>query len=353
LSRKAIHLDRGAPSTDSAFSVHNDRFSAPDVPARVYTKFKTKKWLNDRQGAGSQSWRRGHVKKDLLYVTAVYAAFSIARAQDLTSAQSASGAKPKFEVASIKECEPKKGQVPPSISSPGRLRLGCWPLARLIADAYETFANGKVDPLKPPAAPPLEGTPSWANSASYTIDANAEGPQSGAMMRGPMMQALLEDRFQVKVHREVREISGYVMTVDKGGLKLKLTQEGSCDRVDPTDLNQSPTAMPCNVPQMTRNGPLTVLDLRGVSMDVFARLLRPDGHAVIDRTGLTGAFDIHLEWEPVAANLPDADSGAASDPSPHASQIEAMRRQLGLRLDSGKGDREVLVIDHLEKPSAN
>jgi uncharacterized protein (TIGR03435 family) len=51
-----------------------------------------------------------------------------------------------------------------------------------------------------------------------------------------MMQALLEDRFQVKVHRETREISGYVMTVDKGGLKLKPTQEGSCDRIDPTDL---------------------------------------------------------------------------------------------------------------------
>jgi uncharacterized protein (TIGR03435 family) len=265
-------------------------------------------------------------------------------------AQSAA-ANPKFEVASIRECEGKE-QMPASVSSPGRLRLGCWPLARLIADAYETFTNGKVDPLKPPAAPPLEGTPNWANSARYTIDAKADGPQSGAMMRGPMMQALLEDRFQVKVHRETREISGYLMTVDKGGLKLKLTQEGSCDLVDPTDLSQSPKGKPCNVAQMTRNGPLTVLDLRGVTLDVFARLLHPDGRAVIDRTGLTGQFDIHLEWEPAAPNS-DADSGVASEPSPHASTIEAMRRQLGLRLDPGKGTRELLVIDRVEKPSGN
>jgi uncharacterized protein (TIGR03435 family) len=85
-----------------------------------------------------------------------------------------------------------------------------------------------------------------------------------------MMQALVEDRFQVRVHRENREISGYVMTVDKGGLRLKAAGEGSCDRVDPTDFSQTPKAMPCNVPRMTRNGPLMVFDMRGVRLDVFA-----------------------------------------------------------------------------------
>jgi uncharacterized protein (TIGR03435 family) len=293
------------------------------------------------------------VRKELLFVAAVFAALSVARAQDLTSAQTAPAARPKFEVASIKECKPGDPSPLPEISSPGRLRLNCWPLTRLIAEAYETFADGRVDPLKPPFGIPPEGAPNWANSAHYTIDAKAEGLESGAMMRGPMMQGLLEDRFKVSVHRETREISGYVMTVDKGGLKVKPTQEGSCDRIDPTDFSQSLPAMPCNIPRMSRNGPLTVFDMRGVSLDNFARLLHPDGRPVVDRTGVTGAFDIHLEWEPVAANSPDADSGVASDPSPHASQIEAMRRQLGLRLDPGKGTRELLVIDHLEKPSEN
>lgn len=167
------------------------------------------------------------------------------------------------------------------------------------------------------------------------------------------MQALLEDRFQVKVHRETREISGYVMTVDKGGLKLKPAQEGSCDRIDPTDLGQSLPARPYNVAQMSNNGPLRVLDLRGVTLDVFAQFLHPEGRPVINRTGVTGVFDIHLESEPADAKSPDADSGVASAPSPHASQIEEIRRQLGLRLDPGKGTRELLVIDRVERPSAN
>ncbi len=81
------------------------------------------------------------------------------------------------------------------------------------------FPTGVVDPLKPLVPPALEGAPGWIDSARYTIDAKAEGPQSGAMMRGPLMQSLLEDRFQVKVHRQTREVSGYVMTIAKGGPK--------------------------------------------------------------------------------------------------------------------------------------
>lgn len=293
------------------------------------------------------------MKNGFLYAAALFAAITMVEAQEMNRAQSGSAAKPKFEVASVRECEPKKEQPPPSLSTAGRLRLGCWPLSVLISDAYETFASGQVDPLKPPKAPPLEGTPSWANTTSYTIDAEAEGAPSGAMMRGPMMQTLLEDRFQVKVHRETREISGYVMTVDKGALKLKPAQAGSCDHIDPTDPAQAPPATPCNVPLMSNNGPLRVFDLRGVTLDVFAQFLRPDGRPVINQTGLTGVFDIHLEWEPNPGNSADAENGAASAPPPRMTQIEEMRRQLGLRLDPGKGRRELLVLDRVEKPSSN
>jgi hypothetical protein len=79
--------------------------------------------------------------------------------------------------------------------------LTCWPLWHLIGDAYETFADGTQDPLKLPVALPPEG-PAWINSAFYTIDAKTETPQDGAMMRGPMMRTLLEERFQLKTHRE-------------------------------------------------------------------------------------------------------------------------------------------------------
>ncbi len=191
-------------------------------------------------------------------------------------------AQPKFEVVSIKECK-ANDPAPPSNSSPVRLSLGCWPLWRLIAEAYDTYASGKVDPLKLLFPRPLEAAPSWINSARYTIDAKAESPQSGAMMRGPMMQALLEDRFRLKIHRETREVSGYLMTVAKGGLKVKPTAEGSCISVDPTDFSQSGKPDPSGKP--------TTRVVRGI------RYPWNHGLPVIDQTGVTGRFDIHLEWE--------------------------------------------------------
>jgi uncharacterized protein (TIGR03435 family) len=168
---------------------------------------------------------------------------------------------------------------------------------------------------------------------------------------------LLEDRFQLKTHRETREVSGYLMTVAKGGLKIKPTEEGGCVPVDPTDLSQSAEATPgtpfCLNPKMTRKGSRQVFEISGITIENFAKLLHPDSLPVIDRTGLTGRFDIHLEWDDGPSNAPAKAGGAASDPSPYTSAIVATREQLGLRLDPGKGKREVLVIDRVEKPSGN
>jgi uncharacterized protein (TIGR03435 family) len=264
-------------------------------------------------------------------------------------------AQPKFEVVSIKEC-PDGSAPPPSTASPGRVSLSCWPLWRLIGDAYDTFATGAVDPLKQPVPRPPEGGPTWIHSVRYTIDAKAESPQTGAMMRGPMMQAVLEDRFRLKIHTETREVDGYVMTVDKQGLKLHRTGEGACNHLDPTDLGQSPTPANgkpwCVVPQVTRKDPLTTLDIRGITLDGFARLLHPDRLPVFDRTGVSGAFDIHLEWGPDVPNVETQENNAASVGS-HMSVMQATRQQLGLRLQRGKGSSEFLVVDHLERPSHN
>jgi uncharacterized protein (TIGR03435 family) len=256
---------------------------------------------------------------------------------------------PKFEVASIKECK-IIDRPPPSTNSPGRLSLGCWPLWRLIADAYQTFAAGRQDPLKLPVPQPPEGRPDWMSSARYSIDAKAETPQDGAMLRGPMMRALLEERFQLKAHLEMREVSGYIMTVDKGGLKLKLSTEDSCVHADLTNLTQSsvPGPKPWCLNPIVKRGPVTVLDVQGIPLDVFCRLLNIGGSPVINGTGLTLPYDIHLEWTPDEPSPP----GAAAAP-PASAEIAAMRSQLGLRLDPGKGKREFLVIDHIERPSEN
>jgi uncharacterized protein (TIGR03435 family) len=264
--------------------------------------------------------------------------------------------RPAFEVASIKLCKDTDHPSPPH-SSPGRLSMACWPLMRLIQEAYEVFAAGKVDPLNPSLPlTPVEGFPNAMFPDRYSIEARAEGPHSIAMMRGPMMQRLLEDRFHLKTHRETREVPVYIMTVDKDGPKLQPAKEGGCNQLDTSDLTQS-LKIPlggkpwCVVAPPVRNGTAWMWDVSGMSLDVFSKLLKIAGRPVIDRTGITGAFDIHLGWEENDPNAPPPD-GAASEP-PNTSIVSVIRKRLGLQLDPGKGPREFLVIDHLERPSEN
>jgi len=222
----------------------------------------------------------------------------------------------------------------------------------VILQAYEVFASGKLDPLNPMPTTPVEGDPPWVGSARYSIDAKADGRESAGMMRGPMMQALLEERFHLRTHRETREVPVYVMTVAKGGPKFQPAKPGSCQPFDASgDLTVHFDGIPCAEARVSRKGSITVIDFRGVSLDAFAKDLHP-GRPVIDRTGLAGAFDIHLEMEADAPDSSAPGSGAASDP-PHSSFIVALREQLGLRLDPAKGPSEFLVIDHIERPSEN
>lgn len=169
------------------------------------------------------------------------------------------------------------------------------------------------------------------------------------------MQRLLEDRFHFRAHRESREVSVYIMTVAGDGHKLQATREGSCNHPDTTNTAQSlqdrPGGRPwCVITPPSRQGAKWVWDVQGMSMDVLAKLMNP-GRPVLDRTGLTGTYDIHLEWwDDTASSPPDSDTPI--DP-PGASLIGALRKQLGLQLEPGKGPREFLRIDRLERPSEN
>jgi uncharacterized protein (TIGR03435 family) len=173
-----------------------------------------------------------------------------------------------------------------------------------------------------------------------------------------MMQALLEDRFDLKVHLEKREVPVYLMTVAKGALKLHETREGTCEPFDFSEaLNMTPAGQTfCALPNVTRRGPVTILDAHGITLGAFAKMLHPDGRPVIDQTGLNGAFDIHLEWGPDVPYQPDtttAATGVASDPSSSAPFVVALREQLGLQVNSGRGISEFLVVDHIGKASEN
>ena len=99
----------------------------------------------------------------------------------------------------------------------------------LIDVAYSIFAGGQSK--LPPYPVPIERLPSWADSERYTIEAKPQGNPGAGIMRGPMLQALLEDRFALKIRRETREGRVYLMTVAKGGPKLPPFQ-GGCTPYD-------------------------------------------------------------------------------------------------------------------------
>lgn len=130
-----------------------------------------------------------HVAKPLVVLLV---GFWHVQAQSTTSAA-------KFEVASIKPTKECVGGNPRN--TPGRLSLNCYNLENLISTAYGRFANGRLNPIW--AVPKVEGGPSWTRSIGYDIEAKAQNGASRALMRGPMLQALLEDRFKLKVHREI------------------------------------------------------------------------------------------------------------------------------------------------------
>jgi uncharacterized protein (TIGR03435 family) len=268
---------------------------------------------------------------------------------------------PKFETASVKPC---RGGAADGRSgggsgpSPGRLRLSCQDTFHFISGAYVLFANGRLNSA---STVRISGGPPWINSDLYEINAKAEGPASWAMMNGPLLQAVLEDRFKLKIHRETREVPVYALTVAKGGPKLKPFKEGSCI---PLDLDNPPgppaSGQPlpnlCGMLRGTNNG----FDVNRVTMTDFCQNLSGGlDRGVIDRTGITGRFDIHLDLSLADLGYPvsrqDDPSAPASSPDPEAifSAVNSAIQKLGLKLESAKGPGEFLVIDHVEKASEN
>ena len=201
--------------------------------------------------------------------------------------------------------------------------------------------------------------PKWATADRYDIEARTGGNPTREQMQ-LMMQSLLADRFKLAVHTETKEGPIYALVLVKPGkLGPKLKPDaGPCPTnsttVSATAADVSDEFPPvCGAMRMKPTTPGRMrIGGRSETMESLAtNLTGPETgtRPVVDRTGLIGGFDLSLEWQP-----DDPEPGANSQPEKDGPTIqEAMREQLGLKLEPTTGPITVFVVDHVEKPSPN
>jgi uncharacterized protein (TIGR03435 family) len=221
-----------------------------------------------------------------------------------------------FEVATIKPTDPAFGGIVMRLAG-GRFSATGFTLRDLIAFAYQVDISQ------------IAGGPNWAASERYDVlgKPEKEGPLTRDVAR-VMLRALLTDRFQLKIHRETREMPVYVMTLGKNGAKMKPRTEG--------DGGESTRLVFQGAKATGRNVSAKVLaeELQAMVFD------RP----VVDQTGLAGNFDFNLSWRPEVSAPVDS-----NDPD----IFTAIQEQLGLRLQLQKAPAEMIVVDAAEKASEN
>jgi uncharacterized protein (TIGR03435 family) len=260
---------------------------------------------------------------------------------DATSPQAQLDAKPfAFDVVSIRPADPNRSGARRTrdTTDDGLLATNESLLSMLLRHHPEL----RLD------ANPIVGGPDWVRTLQWDIHAKVADSDvaewsklvhdSGAPAQarvGATIEAMLAERFKLRTHVETKEGAIYALVVAKGGPKL------------------TPSAL--DAPPGFTMGQGHLLLKRGTTAGMVLLLARELGHPVIDKTGLTGMYDITLDWAPAQAapSAPTADAGQASPPSDPSkpSLFTALQEQLGLKLEPQKGPIETLVIDHAEKPS--
>ena len=221
----------------------------------------------------------------------------------------------------------------------GRVTLTNMPLREVIRFAYG------LQPFQ------ISGGPEWIHSTGYDIVVKGDAP-TGIDQMGLLLRTLLTDRFKLRVHHEPRELSVFAL--------VKARSDGTIGprlRPSETDCSSAATAEP---PCGMWREEAAHISARGVTMEQLAMHMTSVSHrvnrAVLDRTGLTGTFDLDLEFfRPVDAAL-------ARFPTVTAvleafglvtSAFTAVREQLGLKLEEQRGPVDLLVIDGAERPTEN
>jgi uncharacterized protein (TIGR03435 family) len=239
-------------------------------------------------------------------------------------------AQPAFEVASVKPAKTPNGvsggchgidsRYAPNeaASAPplGRCVIKSGRLSHMLGIAFSLRSMGLI-----------KGGPDWIVTGEdrFNVEAKAEDPNKATEEELlQMLQALLIERFQLKLHRESKDMPGFELIVAKSGPKLK---EAKGDEVS---ASFSPNGKPFP-------GQLNTMTARTFSMAKLADLLSALGQPVVDKTGLTGAYDFTLAWDDT--NGPQLST--------------ALQQQLGLKFEAQKVPVSFLIIESAEKPTAN
>ncbi|MEA2262496.1 MAG: hypothetical protein QOJ51_5321 [Acidobacteriaceae bacterium] len=259
-----------------------------------------------------------------------------------TQADQAAVKLPAFEVASIKP--DKSGtQMIMFRLTPDGINVTNTPLKMLIQQAYGVEENQVI------------GLPNGLSSERYDVEAKVDSSDVAKLhdldphQRTRMLQPVLAERFQLKVHRETRNLPVYELVLAKGGPKFHEAKPGDTysNGIKGPDGHSGPGLM------WLQDGRLTC---QAVGMTELTRILSQRlGHNVLDKTGLTGKYDLAMEWPPEDRPGPMSEGGEGGNAgeSSGPSIFTVIQEQLGLKLESHKTAVEVLVIDHVEAPSAN
>jgi uncharacterized protein (TIGR03435 family) len=308
-------------------------------------------------------------------LTSAWAQASATQSPAVPQWQIDAGRKMEFDVASVK---PNKSGLPPSgdrlysniplgpqdmfAPTGGLLVATNWPLMQYMVFAYKLTPDQVVSVQSQ--------LPKWATTERFDIQARASGNPTKDQFR-LMMQALLADRFKLAVHYETRQLSVFALVLDKPGKLGPQFQphpaDSPCSAAPPAPASVPgavatvaggfpescgflsawpPPSAPGRIRVGARNVPMTMIT---TSLNVpFTGVDRP----VLDKTGLTGKFDFVMEFAPVfngplppGANFQPDESGPTF--------LEALKEQLGLKLDPQKGPVDVIIVDHVEPPSEN
>lgn len=290
------------------------------------------------------------------------------RASAVPQWQSDAGGKMAFEVASVKQNTADQSARNSNISfgasdtftpAGGLLSASNIPLIQYIFFAYKITA-GRAQTV-------TSQLPKWAKADRYDIEARAANGNPTKDQMRLMMQSLLADRFKLEIHYQTRQLPVFALVLDKPGkLGTQLrphSEDSPCSAALPAagPLQTVAGGFPllCGAAYFLPSAPGHLrVGARNVAMEaiatsfVFSVDMSGINRPVLDQTGLTGKYDFAIEWTRDLIGAQPSSSTFQPDPT-GPTFLEALKEQLGLKLESTTGPVDVLVIDHIEEPSPN